>query len=109
MTFSFQLALEGGERAQMAALELPDPALGDRVDRHRIDEMQLLAALAPGSNEVRLLEDPQMLGDRLACHVEPLAELDQGLSVAAVQAIEQAPAAGVGQGAENGIFCPLGF
>ena len=42
--FSFQSSLELGEDAEAAALEFADPALGDLVDRHRVEIVQLLAA-----------------------------------------------------------------
>src|SRR5262249_2518160 len=42
----FKSFLELRDRAQARPLELPYPTVGDRVDRHRIDEMELPAALA---------------------------------------------------------------
>ena len=57
MIFSFQRFLSFDSAARRGALELSDPALGDLVDRHRIDEVQLLAALALGGDEVGLLQD----------------------------------------------------
>src|SRR5581483_2444810 len=40
----FQAPLQVGERAEARALVFADPPLGDIVDRHRIEVMQLLAA-----------------------------------------------------------------
>ena len=48
-----------------------------------------------------------MLGDGLARHVEPLAELAERLAVLAVQPVEEAPAACVGQGAKDRIVIHL--
>jgi hypothetical protein len=65
--------------------------------------VQLLAALAARGYEVRVLELRQMLGDSLARHGEPFAELDQRLAVALMQPVEQQAAARVGKGAENSV------
>ena len=42
------------------ALEFPDPALGDLVDRHRIEVVQLLAPAPHRRDEVRFFENGQM-------------------------------------------------
>src|SRR5208337_3356006 len=62
--------LERRQRLEARALELGNPSFGDLVDRGWVDEVQLLAAPASPRNEVRLLEQRQMLGDRLARHGE---------------------------------------
>src|ERR1700679_2357638 len=101
MIISFEIPLEFRERAQAIALELTDPALGDLVDGYWIDEMQLLAALAFDRHEVGLLKNGQMLGHRLAGHIEAQAELAQCLAVFAVQPIQQLTTAGICQSFEN--------
>jgi hypothetical protein len=50
------------------------PALGDVVDRHRIEVVQFLSALLYGGDQIGLLQDPQVLADRLPRHVEARAE-----------------------------------
>src|SRR5258708_40123829 len=94
---SFEYSLQRGERAQLAAFELSDPSFGDLVDRHGINEVELLSAEALPRNEVRFLEDRQVLGDGLAGHVQPLAQLAERLSVLAMQPIQQLSAAWIGQ------------
>jgi hypothetical protein len=46
MLISFEGLLEIGQGSEPRLLELPDPAFRDLVDRDRIDEVQLLSALA---------------------------------------------------------------
>src|SRR3954453_16440967 len=103
MLFPFEALLEFGERAQAWTLELADPALGDLVDRHRIDEVQLLPPLALHRDEVRLLQDREMLRYRLARHGQPLAQLAQRLAVPRVQPVQQPSPARVRQGTEDGV------
>lgn len=91
----------------MAALELADPALGDPVDRHGVDEMQLFAPLPPPGDKIGFFQDRQMLGDGLARHVEAVAQIAQRLAVPVVQPVQQLPAAGIGQGAKHSIVIHL--
>ncbi len=63
--------------------------------------MQLFATAPDGGDEVRPLQNDEMLGDRLARHVEELAQPAERLAVFAAQLIEQLPAARIGEGLEN--------
>ena len=83
------------------AFEFPDPALGDLVDRHRIEVVQLLAAALDGGDQIGLLQNPQVLAHGLPRHVETRAELVERLSVVGPQAVEQFPAARIGQRPEH--------
>src|SRR5262245_39225681 len=103
MVLSFELSLEVRQGAQARALEFSDPALGDRVDRHRVDEVELLAALALRRHQIGVLENSEMLGDRLARHIESPAQLPERLAVVRVQPVEQLPAAGIGKRAKNSV------
>src|SRR5579883_1992413 len=104
MVFSFQVALELRQRADARAIELADPALGDRIDRRRIDEMQLLAAEPQKRDEIGLAEDRSVLGDGLAGHAEAPAKLDQRPPVPRLQQVQQTPAARLCQSAENSVI-----
>jgi hypothetical protein len=53
----FQLA----ERGEFPALEFLDPPLANLMDRHRVEVVQLLAALLEGGDEVRLFENGKVL------------------------------------------------
>ena len=59
--------------------------------------MLLLAADTLRGDEIRLLQDLQVLGHRLPRHVEPLAQIAERLPIARVQPIEQPAPACVGQ------------
>jgi hypothetical protein len=92
----FETSLQIAQRLEAMAFILADPALGDLVQWHRIEEMQLLAPAPGGGDKVRLLEENQVLGHRLPRHVQMLTQFRQGLSVVRVQLIQQLAAAGVG-------------
>ena len=96
-----QSFLEFTERLQPMALKFPDPALGDIVDRNRVEIVQLLPALLHGRDQIGLLQDPQVLANRLTRHVEARAEFVQRLAVIRAQPVKQFPAAGIGQGFEH--------
>jgi hypothetical protein len=96
-----QCSFQVGERVDAVALVGRDPALADLVDGCRVQEVELLPPAANGGDEIGRLEDGEVLADRLPGHVEPGAELAQGLSVADVQAVEQLPATRVGKRLEH--------
>src|SRR3984893_10156472 len=106
--FSFKLSLELRKCAESGQLEFADPAFGDLVDRHGIDEVHLFSPLPFPGHEIGLLENRQMLRDRLAGHAQPLAQLAQRLAIPAVQPLPQPPAARIGQSAKHSIVIHAG-
>lgn len=58
------------------------------VNRDRVEIVQLLTPAAYGYHQVGVLQSPQVLRDRLACHVETSAELAQGLAAPCSQGVE---------------------
>src|SRR6185437_11058354 len=95
MIVSFESAFQVREGAKPWLVEFRHPALGDRVDRDDVDEVQLLAALPLRRDEVRVLEDREVLRDGLARHVQSFAKCRERLAVLPAQAVEQKAAAGV--------------
>src|ERR1700760_1760307 len=95
--FAFQSSFQFGERDELAALEFPDPTLADLMDRHRVEIVQLLAAVLVGRDEVGLLENDEVLGHGLTRHVEAVAQLVQRLSVLVMKPVEQGPPRGIRQ------------
>src|SRR6516165_5601642 len=91
MVFSSKDSFEFRECIQARRIELADPALGDLVDRHGIDEVQFFTTVPPPGHEIGLLKNRQMLRDRLAGHVQSLAQLAKRLTISAVQPIQQLP------------------
>jgi len=83
------------------ALVLADPAFVDVVNGDRIEVVQLFAAVPDDGDEVGVLQQVQVLGHRLAGHVEVRAERGQRLPAALVEQVEQLAAAGIGQGFEH--------
>src|ERR1700758_1611004 len=75
------------------------------MDRHRIDVVQLLAAMSERGDEVGGLENRKMLGHGLPRHGEAVAEIVQGLSVLHVKPGEQRPPRRIGQRFEDVIHC----
>jgi len=108
MVFSFKGSFEFSECIQGWCIELADPAFGDLVDRHGIDEVQLFTAVPPPGHEIGLLKNRQVLRDRLAGHVQSLAQLAQRLTVPAVQPIQQLPTVCIGQSAKHSVIVHAG-
>jgi hypothetical protein len=71
------------------------------VDRHGVEEVELLAPLPLGADQVGGLQDGEVLAHRLAGHREPGAQLPQRLAVALVEPVEQPAPVGVGQRFEH--------
>src|SRR5438270_3699479 len=97
------MLLECGQCAQASLLKLADPALRNVVERHRIEEMELLAPCALPGDQVRFVQDRQVFRDRLPRHVQSPTELAQCLPVAGMQTVQQFAATGVGESAKHGI------
>src|SRR6188768_615592 len=85
LQLSFQLA----ERCEFPALELLDPTFADLMDRHRVEVVQLLAAVPERGDEIGRFENSEMLGDRLPRHGEAVAKFVQRLSVFGVKPVQQ--------------------
>src|SRR2546425_1236686 len=88
-------------------------ALGDLVQRHWFEIMQLLAPAPDGGDEVRGFHQQEMLGHRLPGHVEVFTQFAERLPVVVVQLVEQLSPAFVRQGFKNcihlrNIMQPLG-
>ena len=49
---------------------LVDPALNNLIKRHRVEVVKLLTALPKNDNEVRSLQQAEVLGHGLSGHVE---------------------------------------
>ena len=69
------------QRTQALAFVFSNPTLVNLVNRHGIEVVQLLAPTPNGGDEIRLFQQRQVLGDRLAGHVEVFAQFTQGLSI----------------------------
>jgi hypothetical protein len=63
--------------------------------------VELHPPAANGGDEIGCFEKGQVFAHRLPGHVEPGAELAQGLSVPRIQAVEQLPATRVGKRLEH--------
>src|SRR3954453_843093 len=98
-----QLLLEVDERRGVALRVLVDPPVVDLADRHRVEEVELPPPLPPGDEEVVLLEDPQVLHDAVARHLQLRLELTERPPVAGEQQVEQEPARRVGERLEHAV------
>src|SRR6185312_1787332 len=101
IAITLQKSLEVVQRPQARLLELADPALVDFLQWHGIEEVQLFPAAPHGRYEIRRLEDPEVLRDRLARHVQVRAQVAERLTVMRVQEVEALTATGVGQRLEQ--------
>src|SRR5438477_12943122 len=96
-----QLSFQFAERGELAALEFPDPTFADLMDRHRVEVMQLLAAVPEGRDQVGGLQDRKVLGHGLPRHGETVAEFVQRLSIPGVKPVEQRASRCIGQRFED--------
>src|SRR5581483_4291368 len=99
----FEAVFEVAQGLEARPLELVDPAVVDLLERHRVEEVQLLAAAPLHGHQVRGFEDRQVLGDALAGDLEMPAQLAERLPVVGVQPVEQLAPSRVGEGLEQEI------
>ena len=71
------------------------------MNRDRIEIVQLLPSPPHRGDEVGVLQDRQMLADRLARHIKARAEFVQRLAVVGAQPVEQFTPARIGQRLED--------
>src|SRR5690606_17147824 len=79
------------------------PALGDRAQRPCVDVVELVPALPPGTEQARVLQRREVLGDglprggRAVLHGQPAADLEERLPVTLGQLVEDRPPGGVAE------------
>src|SRR5437870_1607 len=93
----FETLFQIAQRLKAMAFVFANPALGDLVNRHWIEIMQLLPPAPNGSDEVRLFQNDEMFGHSLPRHVAVRAQFAERLPVVLVQLIEQFPTTFVSQ------------
>jgi len=97
----FETLFQITQRLKAMAFVFANPALGDLVDRHWIEVMQLFAPAPGDGDQIRRLEQPEVFGHRLSRHVKVPAQFPECLPVVPVQLIEQLSPAFVRQGFEH--------
>src|SRR6266403_453695 len=85
---SFQTLLEVVQCFQPRPLKLSDPPVVYVLKRYRIQEVQLLAPAPARCDQVRALEHVEMLGYRLPCHLQVLAQLRECPRVMCIERIK---------------------
>src|SRR5436190_23720385 len=85
----FETLFQIAQRLKTMAFVFANPALGDLVNRHWIEIMQLLAPAPDDDDEIRRFQQQEMLGHRLPCHIEVFTQFAELLPVALVQLVEQ--------------------
>src|SRR4030095_6173483 len=93
----FETFFQIAQRLKAMAFVFSNPTFVDLMQRHRIEIMQLLAPTPYDRDEVCFLQQRQMLGHRLPCHVQVFAQFAQRLPILLAQLVEQLSATGVGQ------------
>jgi len=96
-----QSCLEVRQRGGVAFGVLVDPAVVDQPDGDRIEVVQLLPADAADDDQPCGLEDPQMLHDAEARHLQLGFELRQRAAVALEEPVEEEPTCSIGQRLED--------
>src|SRR6516164_457791 len=97
----FQRFLQIAEGLKPPSFKFPYPAFADFMDRDRIEVVQLLPTPSHRGDKVGVLQDRQMLADRLARHVKARAEFVQRLAIVGTQPVEQFTPARIGQRLKN--------
>src|SRR5207247_9597584 len=85
----FETLFQIAQRLKAMAFVFANPALGDLVQRHWIEIMQLLAPPPDDDNELRRFQQQEMLGHSLPRHVEVFTQFAKRLPVALAQLVEQ--------------------
>ena len=92
----FQTEFQVPQRIEARSLELANPALVDFLQRHRIEEVQLLSPTPLHRYQVRRFEHGKVLGHPLPSHVRVLTEFAQRLAVVGLQTVHELPPPRVG-------------
>jgi hypothetical protein len=85
LQFCFQI----GQRRDVTFPVFVDPPVVNQANRHRVEEVQLLAARPPCEDETRVLEDAKMLHHAEARHLQLRLELGQRAAVTREEPVEQ--------------------
>src|SRR3984893_18226009 len=101
LLLSFELFLQIVQQAEPLTFELPHPPLVDLVQRHGIDEMQLLPTTLDRAHQIGPLQDPEVLRRGLPGHVQVFAKLAERLPVLLTQKVKQPSACRVAQRLQN--------
>jgi hypothetical protein len=99
-----QLVFEIHERRHPALRVLVDPPVVDQPNRHRVQEVPLLPARAPGDDEPRLFEQAQVLHDAEARHFQRRLEVRERAAVTLVEPVEQETPRRVRQRLEHSVI-----
>ena len=86
----------------------PDPAFVDRLDRHRVEVIEALAALAHRHHQPRLLKPAQVQHHRGAVELREAGGDLLGGQRAQLQLVADPPPHRVGESLENGIEFAVG-
>ncbi len=73
------------------------PSVTDLLDRHRIEKVPLLPPASHRHYQPGRLQDAEMLGDRLAGHLQPAAQLAETQAVGIEKPIEDPSSGAVRQ------------
>ncbi len=91
------MAFQIRERRDPALGVLVDPPVVDQPDRHRVEEVQLLAPRPALDYEPRLLQYAEVLHDAEPGHLQLGSKLAERAAVTLEEPVEQQPAGGVRQ------------
>src|SRR5258708_1779280 len=98
---SLQVVFDAAELGDPRLGVLAHPAVVDEPDWDGIQEMQLLAAAAPGHDQASLLQLPEVLHDAESGHRQAPLESAQGLTVLPEELVPQTPPGWVSEGLES--------
>jgi hypothetical protein len=98
-----QFCLQVGQRRNVRFPVLVDPAVVNQPDRHRVEEVQLLAARSASEDETRIFEDAKMLHHAEARHLQLGLELSERAAVTREEPIEEVTPRRISQCPEHAV------
>ena len=99
-----QFCLEIGERRNVTFPVFVDPTVVNQPNRHRVEEVQFLAARPASQDETGIFEDAKMLHHAEARHLQLGLELGERAAVTRVEPVEEVTARRVGQSPEHAVI-----
>ena len=99
--FFLEFLFQPAQRLEPMAFVFSNPTLVDLLNRDRIEVVEFLSSMPDDNDELRLLQQCHVLGDRLTRHVQVLTQFVQRQAILFVKPVKQISAARIGKRFEN--------
>ena len=99
--FFLEFLFQPAQSLEPMAFVFSNPTLVDLLNRDRIEVVEFLSSMPDDNDELRLLQQCHVLGDRLTRHVQVLTQFVQRQAILFVKPVKQISAARIGKRFEN--------